>query len=89
MTCGCRIAYEILGEPSLAGNSARESIVFCPLHQAAEELREAVKAQHSALDWCLAMIASLDRTFYPSKSPAWKAVVQGNEALTASAEGTG
>ena len=79
MTCGrCRVDQRNLAP----------KIIFCPLHLAAEELREAVQAQHSALDWCLATIAQLDEKFYPSRSPAWKAVVQGNAAL-ASAEGKG
>jgi len=46
------------------------------------ECVEAVRAQHRALDWCLARIAQLDEKFYPSESPAWSAVVQGNDALT-------
>ena len=60
----------------------------CPsLNPAAyRECVEALKAQHQALDWCLARIAQLDEKFYPSKSPAWKAVVNGQHALALAQE---
>ena len=51
------------------------------LSAAAPDLLAAVDAQHDAIDWLLARVASLDREFRPSESPAWKAVEQGFRAM--------
>ena len=79
--CGCRVEHH-----EQDGQGGFHQIIFCPPHAATEELRAAVKAQHRALDWCLATIARLDSNFFPSKSPAWEAVERGHRAL-AHAEG--
>ena len=47
-----------------------------------EELLEACKGQHKAIDWLLARLITLEKNFYPSKSPVWKYLVAGNEAIT-------
>jgi hypothetical protein len=55
---------------------------------AAPELLAACKAQHEAIDMLFAMLISVDKTFFPSKSgPPWDALVQANAAI-AKAEGS-
>ena len=46
-------------------------------------LLDATQAQHRALDWCLARLIRLDRTFMPSQSPIWPILLQGNAAIAA------
>jgi hypothetical protein len=45
------------------------------------ELLAAAEAQHDALDTLLAMLTERDKTFMPTKSPAWPALLQGNAAI--------
>ena len=45
------------------------------------EILKVLKAQHDALDILLAHLATVDRTFMPTQSPAWPAVVAGHAAI--------
>ena len=51
-----------------------------------EELLEACKNQRLAIDWLFTKLVELDKNFYPSKSPVWKYLEDGNKAI-AKAEG--
>ena len=54
---------------------------------ALEDMYEALKAQHNAIDLLFALLIDKDKTFFPSKSgQPWEAIIQGNKAL-AKAEG--
>jgi hypothetical protein len=44
---------------------------------------DTIRAQHEAIDWCLARLAELDKGFRPSRSPAWPGVLAGARALKA------
>ena len=46
-----------------------------------DELLEACKQQHEAIDWLFAALITADHSFMPSKSPVWPACVAGNEAI--------
>lgn len=49
-----------------------------------EQLLEACKAQHEAIDLLFARLIQLDPSFFPSKSgKPWEAMVKGNEAIAA------
>ena len=72
VTCTCRISWD--------PDPLEREIKQCPLCAAAPDLLAACKAQHQALDLLLGMLVARDGGF-PSKSPAWPAVVQGNAAI--------
>lgn len=58
-----------------------ETIVrACNAH---EQLVDAVKMQHKAIDILMARIIGLDSTFKPSQSAIWPAVIAGSQALAA------
>lgn len=56
-------------------------IAYCQKHAAADDLLEALEGEHKALDWALARLIELDRSFYPSQSPAWPYLLAGNAAI--------
>lgn len=62
-------------------SEGKSVIILCPLHAAAEELLEAAKAQHDAIDWLMAQLIIKDPTFFPTKSPVWLTLVKGNAAI--------
>jgi hypothetical protein len=41
----------------------------------------ALKDEHEAIDWLLARLCTLDRTFFPSESPIWPTVERGAALL--------
>jgi hypothetical protein len=45
------------------------------------DLLEACKNQHDAMDWLFAYLASLDRKFLPSQSHAWAAFETARETM--------
>ena len=45
------------------------------------ECVEALQAQHKAIDWLLAQLIEAKSNFYPSKSPVWPLLLQGNAAI--------
>ena len=45
------------------------------------EMLEALAAQHNAIDLLFSLLARSDPTFFPSKSPAWPALLLGNTAI--------
>ncbi len=51
------------------------------LKAVASDLLAACKAQHQAIDWLFAQLITRDHSFFPSESPAWPAVIQGNAAI--------
>lgn len=76
--CGCVIIQD---------RATDAYIVYCPKHEAAPDMHEALKAQHEAIDLLFAMLIERDKTFFPSKSGRpWEAMLLGNKAL-AKAEG--
>jgi colicin import membrane protein len=56
------------------------------VRDAAPLLLSACKAQHEAIDWLLACVVKLDKTFMPTKSQVWPACRAGAAAIAA-AEG--
>ena len=51
-----------------------------------EEVLKALKGQHRAIDWLMAMLIDSERQrgamdFMPSKSPIWPALVEGNRVI--------
>lgn len=62
---------------------------FCTLHDAAQQLLDALEAQHLALDSLFAKLASSDRSFFPSESGMpWEAMQQGLGAIAKAKGGT-
>lgn len=52
-----------------------------------DDLLAACKAQHEAIDTLLAMLVVRDHTFFPTQSPVWPKLLQGNAAIV-KAEGS-
>ncbi len=48
---------------------------------AAPDLLQACKAMHKGMDYLFALLIEKVPDFYPSKTPVWDAIVQGNEAI--------
>jgi hypothetical protein len=70
---------------AIAGDDS-ESEANARLIAAAPELLEACKAQHDAMDVLFAMLIERDKTFFPSKSQTWPAMLQGNAAIARATE---
>ena len=58
--------------------SLDEVILYVNSHEA---LLNACKKQHDAIDYLFALLIEKDRKFRPSKSFAWGACLEGNEAI--------
>ena len=79
--CGCRVRYDMQEPDPSVTLEQRQFIVYCPLHRAGGKLVEAAKEQDRALDWLFAVLIAKDKNSFPSKSPAWRAIVMGSEAI--------
>jgi len=76
--CGCVIIQD---------STADAYIVYCPKHDAAPDMYEALKSQHEAIDILFALLIQHVDGFFPSKSgKPWEAMLEGNNAI-AKAEG--
>lgn len=73
-------AVHCIGTPT--DESLAEQLANGHLIATAPELLIACKAQHEAIDRLMALVATLDYTFLPSKSgQPWEALTQGFEAI--------
>jgi hypothetical protein len=73
-----------MGQPAVVGDSYSAVIAHVDARLAAhDDLVKALQGEHKACDWLMARLIALDPNFMPTKSPVWKYIEQGSEALSA------